>query len=87
MYGVNYRFVKTESFNDDIILGGAQLTQSSYGALQMPYALFGIGRSKDYIKAFKVAVVTGTKIAVKSYSPIIPNSQLIITAQGHDTNE
>ena len=63
-----------------MVLGGAQLTQSSYSALQMPYALFGIGRSKDYIKAFKVATVAGDKIAVKSYSPIIPNSQLINTA-------
>ena len=53
----------------------------------MPYALFGIGRSKDYVKAFKVAMVTGNKVAVKSFSPIIPNSQLIITASGHDTNE
>ena len=51
----------------------------------MPYCLFGIGRSKDYIKQFKVALVADREIRIKNYSPIIPNSQLIITATGPDT--
>ncbi len=86
IYGANYRFVKTESFSTNLVLGGSQLTQSAYNALQMPYCLFGIGRSKDYIKSFRVALVAGGDIRVKNYSPIIPNSQLIITATGTDTS-
>ena len=85
IYGANYRFVKTESFSTNIVLGGTQLAQSAYGALQMPYCLFGIGRSKDYIKQFKVALVADKQTRIKNYSPIIPNSQLIITATDNKT--
>ena len=85
IYGANYRFVKTESFSTNIVLGGTQLSSSAYHALQMPYCLFGIGRSKDYIKQFKVALVAAQQTRIKNYSPIIPNSQLIITAIGSNT--
>lgn len=52
----------------------------------MPYCLFGIGTSNDFINQFKVALWGEGSVRVKTYQPIMPNSQLIVTVQGVDPN-
>lgn len=50
----------------------------------MPYCLFGIGRTNDFINQFKVAVVADGAVRVKTYQPVMPNTQLIVTISDAD---
>ena len=52
----------------------SQLSQSAYGAVPMPYVTAGLGRSNNYIEEFTM----GRLGLSRSWSPIIPNSQLAI---------
>lgn len=60
---------------------GAQLSQSAYHALQLPYTLFGLGRSPNFVETLSV----GLDKSGRDWTQIIPNSQMIIipTLDGH----
>lgn len=46
----------------------------------MPYSFVGIGRSNNYIESFYAAVSIKGKRAVRMWTPIIPNSQMVVFA-------
>lgn len=78
--GSHYRFIATNNDGTRRMDMTWQLIQTTNLALNVPYALAGIGRSNNYIENFQVisAVIDNGK-NTKSFTPIIPNSQLIIT--------
>ena len=66
-----------------------QFSQNTVSALNLPFAYLGIGRSNNYIENFQI--ISGNKYKssdnVKTYTPVIPNSQLVIfhTNYGKDS--
>lgn len=53
--------------------------------LHLPYVFDGIGRSNNFVESFNVAYTTydnGNQVRV--FTPIIPNSQLVIAANSRE---
>ena len=80
-YGSSQRFITTNIKGDrrmDLSLQAAQI--SCPGILALTYAYLGIGRSNNYIENFHI--ISGNAYERnnndKTYTPVIPNSQLII---------
>ncbi len=66
-------FYWLNSVNDGYKISNiAQMTQTAYDSLQVPYAFSGLGRANNYVESFTV----GRNGNVQEWSPIIPNSQL-----------
>ncbi|RKP26277.1 hypothetical protein SYNPS1DRAFT_28023 [Syncephalis pseudoplumigaleata] len=58
-----------------------QMVQSTYLAMQMPYSLFGLGRTNNYVEELFVGVTRHQASQTKHYRVwmgVIPNSQLIV---------
>uniref|UniRef100_D3TMT0 Putative membrane protein n=1 Tax=Glossina morsitans morsitans TaxID=37546 RepID=D3TMT0_GLOMM len=51
-----------------------QLPQSSYFALQLPYTIFGLGRTPNFVDSLTVGL--GSKS--RTWTQLIPNSQIIV---------
>ena len=60
----------------------SQMVQTAYGASPMPYALTGLGKANNYVEQFTL----GRLGSDKSWSPIIPNSQLAVFSGSTDSN-
>lgn len=56
----------------------AQLSQSAYSALQLPYTLFGLARSPNFLETLRVSLSYVPNPASREWTQIIPNSQMII---------
>jgi integrin alpha FG-GAP repeat containing protein 1 len=84
--GASYRIICTDLNDNKFVVISSQQTQSSYNALQMPYSYIGVGRSNNYIESFTAAYSIDGQRSIKVWTPIIPNSQLIIFAPEADTN-
>uniref|UniRef100_T1GPQ4 T-cell immunomodulatory protein TIP C2 domain-containing protein n=1 Tax=Megaselia scalaris TaxID=36166 RepID=T1GPQ4_MEGSC len=52
----------------------SQIPQSSYLALQLPYSVFGLGRTPNFVESFTVGISNRTR----TWTQIIPNSQMIV---------
>ena len=53
----------------------------------MPYSYIGVGRSNNYIESFTAAYSINGERSIRVWTPIIPNSQLIIFApEANPTN-
>lgn len=57
---------------------GVQLYQSAYTPLQLPYSYVGVGRTNNYIENYFAGMPLNDG-ALKKWTPIIPNSQLIVS--------
>ncbi|XP_074644760.1 T-cell immunomodulatory protein-like [Tubulanus polymorphus] len=56
-----------------------QLSQSTHFALQMPYTVFGLGQTPNYVESLGVGISSPKKEKrTKTWKSIIPNSQIII---------
>jgi integrin alpha FG-GAP repeat containing protein 1 len=54
-----------------------QLPQSAYFSLQLPYTIFGLGRTPNFVDSLTVGLANHTKI----WTQLIPNSQMIVVPQ------
>ena len=65
-----------------------QMPQSTNLQLNLPYSYIGIGRSNNYVENF--AIISSTRYKenpnYKVFTPIIPNSQLIISSTPNQEN-
>jgi integrin alpha FG-GAP repeat containing protein 1 len=85
-------FVKIESTSYEyqrIMIYAAQLSQSAYLALQLPYIVFGLGSTANFVDHLTVgisAITTNNAIVgyKKEWPQIIPNSQLVINPNPRD---
>ena len=82
--GASYRFVITDMEDNRLVTVGSQRFQSGYMSLQLPFAFLGIGRSNNYVETFYAATSIDGKRAEHMWTPIIPNSQLIIFMNSND---
>eukprot|EP00058_Branchiostoma_floridae_P008635 XP_002594123.1 hypothetical protein BRAFLDRAFT_118775 [Branchiostoma floridae] len=64
----------------------AQLSQTAHLALQLPYTVFGLGRTPNFVDELWVEIPAppGKEPRVRRWTSIIPNSQLIIIPQPMD---
>lgn len=83
-YGVNQPgpVVKYNTLdnNGDPQTGTAcQLTQSSHFSLQLPFSIFGLGQTPNFVDELKAGIPTQEKkTKTKTFKSIIPNSQIVI---------
>ena len=91
-YGVSYRGIFTTLSDKKQPFVTHQLTRTSFAALQSPIATYVIGRSNNYIEDFTLTYpiqnynADGSKSSLTvetfEWSPIIPNSHLLISIHG-----
>lgn len=84
-YGINQPgpVVKytTEDNEGHLQIGLAtQLTQSAYFSLQLPFTVFGLGQTPNFVDTLEVGIPhpVGQPARTRSWAAVIPNSQLII---------
>jgi len=86
--GTNYRYITTNLNGNRRMDVSFQSAQTSDLSLNLPYTYMGIGRSNNYIENFQV--ISTSRIInednYKTFTPIIPNSQLIISRQLSEDN-
>ena len=88
-YGLNYPGamikIETQSYEyQRVVAYAGQLTQSSHMSLQLPYVIFGLGTTPNFVEYLTVAILaTTTNNRIQGYRKewhqIIPNSQLVIS--------
>ncbi|XP_076113083.1 T-cell immunomodulatory protein-like isoform X4 [Mytilus galloprovincialis] len=64
----------------------SQLTQSAHFSLQLPFTVFGLGQTPNFVDTLEVSIPypTGKSARKKSWTAVIPNSQLIIIPYPND---
>lgn len=82
-FGVNYvgatfRVSFTDSEGLIRVRHAAQLPQTSNRALQLPFAIFGLGRTNSFVDRFSAASTFSGKSNWHSQNHIIPNSDLVV---------
>lgn len=55
-----------------------QLFQTAYNSMQLPYVLNGLGRANNYVEQFYIGISGNSSSLHRQWTPIIPNSQLIV---------
>lgn len=88
VYGVSFRGIFTTLNDNKHPFVTHQITRTSHGALESPVGIYVIGRSNNYIEDFTLTYPiqkyssSGAKTSLSverfSWTPIIPNSHLII---------
>lgn len=56
----------------------SQLSQSTHHALQLPFALFGLGRSPNFVQSLLAGVPHSPPIRNGSWHQIVPNARLYL---------
>ncbi|EGR28592.1 integrin alpha fg-gap repeat 1 [Ichthyophthirius multifiliis] len=78
-YGATYECKVTTLDTTEKVATGVQLSQSAYRSLQLPFVILGLARTNNYIENLTVGLsLNEDKQSRKTWTPIIPNSQLII---------
>jgi integrin alpha FG-GAP repeat containing protein 1 len=65
------------------VLAGSQAYQASYLSNQLSYFYTGVGKTNNYIETFYASQAIGGRRAEQMWTPIIPNSSLIVFANGN----
>lgn len=79
--GTNYRYYVTDLRGERKLRVATQRPQTSCLNLELPYSFMGIGPSYNYVENYHVATTSSknnTNSYLKVFTPIIPNSQLLI---------
>ncbi|XP_076448760.1 T-cell immunomodulatory protein-like [Babylonia areolata] len=84
-YGVNQvgpviRFRTTTSHGDTEIGVASQLSQSAYYSLQLPFEVFGLGQTPNFVDVLEVGIQNPPKTSKRqrSWPSIIPNAQVVV---------
>ena len=73
--GVSYKYTILDTSGRRSAAQVPQLPQTSYQALNTPYAFFGLGRTNNYIENLFAGAAHGRVAALEM---VIPNSKLVI---------
>ncbi len=72
--GPSIRYRTTTQDGNTQVGVAAQLPQSAYFALYLPYTIFGLGRTPNFVEDLTVGMFNETR----TWNQIIPNSQLVV---------
>jgi integrin alpha FG-GAP repeat containing protein 1 len=85
MVRVNTTSLKTNEYTStQLVLYGAQMSQSAYMSLQLPYTIFGLGTTPNFVEHLSVSIlafhpnIQSMTAEINDWPQIIPNSQLVI---------
>jgi len=97
VHGINYRGIYTSLSDHKHAFMSQQLTRTSYAALQDTMGSYAIGRSNNYIEDFTLSYhhqkvdsdgeKSSLEIEKKVWTPIIPNSYLLIDIHDLDSGD
>eukprot|EP00344_Euplotes_crassus_P011234 CAMPEP_0196995026 /NCGR_PEP_ID=MMETSP1380-20130617/1219_1 /TAXON_ID=5936 /ORGANISM="Euplotes crassus, Strain CT5" /LENGTH=642 /DNA_ID=CAMNT_0042410577 /DNA_START=126 /DNA_END=2055 /DNA_ORIENTATION=+ len=97
VYGSTYRGIYTTLQDSNKVFVSFQNVRNSYGALEAPVATFAIGRSNNYIEDFtatypiqkytKAGGKDKLSVEVNTWTPIIPNSHLLVDLSAKTANK
>ena len=79
MSGVSYKYTILDTSGRRSAAQVPQFPQTSYQALNTPYAFFGLGRTNNYIENLFAGAAHGRVAALEM---VIPNSKLVINPGG-----
>eukprot|EP00362_Geleiidae_sp_MMETSP1317_P000891 CAMPEP_0201283638 /NCGR_PEP_ID=MMETSP1317-20130820/33029_1 /ASSEMBLY_ACC=CAM_ASM_000770 /TAXON_ID=187299 /ORGANISM="Undescribed Undescribed, Strain Undescribed" /LENGTH=166 /DNA_ID=CAMNT_0047600601 /DNA_START=119 /DNA_END=616 /DNA_ORIENTATION=- len=77
-HSANFKITITELDTSKHELAGAQQPHSTYINLETPYVHFGLGRTNNYVEDFYSSAPLVNTAKTRMWSPIIPNSFLIV---------
>ena len=77
--GCSFQALKTEINGNRHPIVSSQSYGMSFTRLSLPYSFFGLDRTNNYIENFNFGVAKESDWS-HSWSPIIPNSQLLLSA-------
>jgi integrin alpha FG-GAP repeat containing protein 1 len=87
-HGASFRYSVIDRQGRKHAKAAAQLSQAAYVPLQMPYCLFGLGRTNNYVEELFVGVTRHQLQHYRDWAGVIPNAQLIVVpyqdADAHD---
>lgn len=72
--GPRINYMTTTQDGDSQCGSSVQLPQSSYFALQLPYTIFGLGRTPNFVENLTM----GLGHMSRTWTQLIPNSQIIV---------
>jgi len=78
----------TDTDDNALVRKATQLSQTAYFSLSLPYVVFGLGRSPNFVEKITVGVCQSDnpKIdRVRTWASIIPNSQVIVIPTPKDS--
>jgi integrin alpha FG-GAP repeat containing protein 1 len=81
--GCSFQALKTDLQGDRHPIVSSQSYGMSLTRLALPYSFFGLDRTNNYIENFNFGVAK-TKDWSHQWSPIIPNSQLLLSANNQN---
>lgn len=91
-YGVNQvgpviQFQTTTSHGDTEIGVASQLSQSAYFSLQLPFVVFGLGQTPNFVDVLEVGIQNppNTGKRQRSWPSIIPNAQVVVIPDPTDS--
>jgi len=85
--GVSFKITVTTFSGDKRALQAQQLPQSAYQPLQLPFVYFGLSRSNNYIEEFYIGLTVNSQEHSHMFSPIIPNTAVLVIPYPRDQPE
>lgn len=76
--GISYQYLMTRINGEEKLRVGYQSISHAYRKLHFPYMLDGLGRCQNYIEYFSFGHYNADG-DTQQYTPVIPNSQLVIS--------
>lgn len=76
--GASFRAVLTSLEDNKFEVQGSDSGQSSFGALQIPNCMIGVGKSNNFVETFTVSFFNNGSRVQREWSPIIPKSVLYV---------
>lgn len=84
-YGVNQpgplvRYNMTKQDGHPLVSSSIQISQTAYFPLHLPYAVFGLGQTPNFVDALTIAIPVKFNKSVhkREWTQIIPNSQIVV---------
>lgn len=81
--GATFRYIFTTNDGEHLVRVASLQPQSAYAAFQLPHIYNGIGHTTNFIEYLNIATGLTNKLDQwKVVTPIIPNTHLIVFADG-----
>lgn len=84
--GCSFQAVETESIGYKHSVSASQAYSIGFARTLSPFVLIGLGRTTNYIENFNIGVSKNGKWS-KSWSPVIPNSQVFVYPSGNNVDK
>ncbi len=88
VFGTNYRYISSNLDGSIRVDTAIQSPQNSNIQLNLPYCYIGIGRSNSFVQNYNIItpIYNANFTNSKLFTPIIPNSHLIISSEASETS-